>query len=145
MMATCQPTGAIRHLRRRQMTDKLKTCPWCGSEAVMRSHESHLNANPIMYSAMCSEECCECPSGWHKSEKTATKRWNTRVSDDATQQIIKAAVLAIEDVVEGDYGKYTDGDDCSHGKIEAEVCQDCINEHLIPHMQALKGLIYEQV
>jgi hypothetical protein len=127
------------------MTDKLKTCPWCGSEAVMRSHESHLNANPIMYSAMCSEECCECPSGWHKSEKTATKRWNTRVSDDATQQIIKAAVLAIEDVVEGDYGKYTDGDDCSHGKIEAEVCQDCINEHLIPHMQALKGLIYEQV
>lgn len=57
------------------------------------------------------------------------------------QQIIKAAVQAIEDVVAGDYGKYTDGDDCSHGKLEAEVCEHCIREHLIPHLQALKGLI----
>lgn len=67
-----------------------------------------------------------------------------RIPLDA-QQIIKAAVQAILDVVEGDYGEYTDGDDCSHGRIEAEVCQDCINEHLIPHLQALKGLIDEQV
>lgn len=57
------------------------------------------------------------------------------------KQIIKAAVQAIEDVVAGDYGKYTDGDDCSHGKLEAEVCEHCIREHLIPHLQALKGLI----
>ena len=69
------------------MTNKLKPCPWCGREAVMRSHESHLNANSIMYSASCSSEwCCECPSGWHKSKNTATKRWNTRASDDTTQQ-----------------------------------------------------------
>jgi hypothetical protein len=61
------------------------------------------------------------------------------------QQIIKAAVQAIEDVVEGDYGKYTDGDDCLHGKLEAEVCQYCINEKLKPHLEALKGLIDEQV
>ena len=58
-----------------------------------------------------------------------------------TQQIIKAAVQAIEDVIEGDYGKYTDGDCCSHGKQNFEVCDDCINEHLNPHLEALKGLI----
>lgn len=52
-----------------------------------------------------------------------------------------AAVQAIEDVVAGDYGKYTDGDDCSHGKLEAEVCEYCIREHLILHLQSLKGLI----
>lgn len=63
-----------------------------------------------------------------------------KIHPDA-QQIIKAAIKAIEDVVEGDYGKYTDGDDCSHGKLEAEVCEHCIREHLIPHLQALKGLI----
>lgn len=63
------------------MTNKLKTCPWCESKAVMRSYESHLHANSTMYSARCSNEwCCECPSGWHKSEKTAKKRWNTRAS-----------------------------------------------------------------
>ncbi|MCA6391256.1 MAG: Lar family restriction alleviation protein [Cytophagales bacterium] len=74
------------------MTDKLKTCDWCGSKAVMRSYESHLNANCIMYSAMCSEGCCECPSGWHKSKKTAIKHWNTRASDAKESSVTQTPI-----------------------------------------------------
>ena len=117
------------------MTDKLKPCPWCGSEAVMRSYESHLHANSTMYSARCSNEwCCKCPSGWHKSKKTATKRWNARASDDATQQIIKAVVQAW-DVV--------DGAGCPQRTEEGYLLNndEAIIEFMEPHLQALKGLI----
>ncbi len=58
------------------------------------------------------------------------------------EQIIKAAVQAIEDVVEENVrprknNRYR----CDHDRWDFEHCDDCIREHLIPHMQALKGLI----
>jgi hypothetical protein len=64
-----------------------------------------------------------------------------RIPLDA-QQIIKAAVQAIEDVVEENVrprknNRYR----CDHDRWDFEHCDDCIREHLIPHLQAMKGLI----
>lgn len=66
----------------------------------MRSHERtvHFSNNTLpesvknMYSARCSEGCCECPSGWHKSKKTATKRWNTRASVTEESSVVQTPI-----------------------------------------------------
>jgi hypothetical protein len=98
------------------MTDKKGKCRFCGTEAYETKEEATRKLIQV-----------------YRNLDRQREAWAI--------DVIKAAVHAIEDVVAGDYGKYTDGDDCSHGKLEAEVCQHCIREHLIPHLEALKGLI----
>jgi hypothetical protein len=59
-----------------------------------------------------------------------------------TQQIIKAAVQAIEDVKNQNYWYGDiDNDYCLHRRSKHELCQYCINEKLKPHLEALKGRI----
>jgi len=58
------------------------------------------------------------------------------------QQIIKAAVQAIEDVVEENVRpRKSTRYRCDHNRWDFEHCDHCIREHLIPHLQSLKGLI----
>lgn len=63
-----------------------------------------------------------------------------------TQQIIKAAVQAIEDVLENRFDtiKYTLFNTFTQSKMEfvnLNSLMDCLGEHLNPHLEALKGLI----
>jgi hypothetical protein len=89
----------------------------------------------------------------------AARAWNDRPISKHQQDIIKAAVKAIEDVEEPDqypcptwrnidYRK-DDGDPvdretyerCPHMIKDWDSCQWCIVDHLSPHLEALKGLI----
>lgn len=62
------------------MTDKLKPCPFCGGEAVIREHMGELYICPIH-----ERNCIMRPDTWllsSKPLKNQIKAWNRRVEND---------------------------------------------------------------
>lgn len=63
------------------MTDKLKPCPFCGGEAVIRESLGHMYIGPIH-----KENCFIKPDTWciaiNVSLKKQIKAWNRRAEDD---------------------------------------------------------------
>ena len=135
---------------------ELDNCRWCGSDAKMETETSHLSKDPKpMYTVrctsqyICSDLCYQCTS-WYRSEKLAAKAWNARPISKHQQDIIKAAVKAMEDVncefvstkTDPYWALFIKGEYCSHDRgTTVEVCGLCIVDHLAPHLEALKGLI----
>lgn len=63
------------------MTDKLKPCPFCGGEAVLRYIKPHTHYIVDMpdYGGGAFIECTECTCGISaETEDGAIKAWNTR-------------------------------------------------------------------
>jgi hypothetical protein len=121
---------------------KLDNCRWCGSDAKMETETSHLSKDPKpMYTVrctsqyICSDLCYQCTS-WHRSEKLAARAWNDRPISKHQQDIIKAAMKAIEKACENNPLRV--GDTWSQGWVYhlRET-----REYLSPHLEALKGLI----
>lgn len=63
------------------MIDKLKPCPFCGGEAVIRESFGQLYISPIH-----KEDCFVKPDTWlistNVSLKKQIKAWNRRADDD---------------------------------------------------------------
>ena len=62
------------------MTDKLKPCPLCGGEAVIREQMGNLYIRPIH-----KKKCVMRPDTWllsNKPLKIQIKAWNRRVEND---------------------------------------------------------------
>ena len=60
------------------MSEKLKSCPFCGSEAKIYSVRN-------IYRIYCdNEKCYVCPDIWHKGTfEEVAQRWNTRVEEQS--------------------------------------------------------------
>lgn len=59
--------------------DKLKPCPFCGSEAIMETFATVRERKP-RYRVKCSG--CWCETNWDNfSQEEATETWNRRASD----------------------------------------------------------------
>ena len=143
---------------------ELKGCPFCGGKGslgLFRAHDKkQWRINCVDYALKCGAK-----TSWFDTIDEAVTAWNNRdnrdnrAPDPYQQDIIKAAVKAIEDVEEPDqypcptwrnidYRK-DDGDPvdretyerCPHMIKDWDSCQWCIVDHLSPHLEALKGLI----
>jgi len=148
-----------------KVTINLDKCRKCGGKAsVCYPNGIHMTQN---YRRRI--ECSMCRTGtlWHPTLEDAAAIWNSAERWDkygdkegscviectlpiSTQQIIKAAVKAIEDIncefvstkTDPYWALFIKGEYCSHDRgTTVEVCSLCIVEHLIPHLEALKGLI----
>ena len=61
------------------MTEKLKTCPFCGSEAgiEVEDEEFHAPNDDLIHRVICTR-CCG-NTGWYFSPEEAVRAWNMRV------------------------------------------------------------------
>jgi hypothetical protein len=62
--------------RETQDEQALKPCPFCGTQAVMRSRPAD-NQTGHQSRVLCGNPFCN-PSDWYASAKDACKAWNTR-------------------------------------------------------------------
>lgn len=82
------------------MTDKLKPCPFCGGEAVLRIVEPHTHYIVDMpdYGGGAFVECTECTCGVSaETEQAAVKVWNIRKPmDRIVEQLEEQKKLNVE-------------------------------------------------
>lgn len=57
-------------------TEEMIPCPFCGSEACIRTYEYDDTTN---YSVACTEEDCGIEFGMFSTREEAIRRWNTRI------------------------------------------------------------------
>ena len=93
------------------MSDKLKPCPFCGSEAEIYSN---CLCGIIIYMVMCSVETCQCQEmGWHDTEQKAIDVWNSRPVEDALQSRIAEMEKRAFSIYEL-FGKHDSGDSAEY-------------------------------
>jgi hypothetical protein len=126
---------------------ELKGCPFCGGKGslgLFRAHDKkQWRINCVDYALKCGAK-----TSWFDTIDEAVTAWNNRdnrdnrAPDPYQQDIIKAAVKAIEDVVEDEVPRVISLEGyCFHEVDEQEACHYCVEEYLAPHLEALKGLI----
>jgi hypothetical protein len=136
-------------------------CPFCRGGIEIRSLGTPWQSTVVLdsFDIQCIEKDCGIRFTGTLPDGLGLTAWNRRAPDQHQQNIIKAAVKAIEDIEEPDqypcptwrnidYRK-DDGDPVEEGTYERcphmikdwDSCQECIVDHLSPHLKALKGLI----
>lgn len=60
------------------MENKLKTCPFCGSEAIL-CEDGELS---LAYKVFCMNPFCDAQYGWCATKKLAVDGWNRRIGEE---------------------------------------------------------------
>lgn len=87
--------------------DKLRECPFCGSDKVCVSHTPHSKYG-ILYGVEC-KSCNAHDSDRFIFEHYAINSWNTRPAEDALQAEVKRLKVALKDII----------DDCEEARVYA--------------------------
>ena len=86
---------------------KLRECPFCGADAVIRPYEGSLNTSEYNYIRV---ECSRtCVFAFYYSHGRALKNWNTRAPSTELTQLVKAARIALGRMTGGMDGYWAAG------------------------------------
>ena len=104
------------------MTDKLKSCPFCGGEVRFTKRKSSYDGT-IFYGVQCvNTGCCEIPPVY--TETAAISKWNTRKPmDKIVEQLEQKKFIRVEQCHE-DYECITEG----HFDDAIEIVEGVQNE-----------------
>lgn len=91
------------------MSEELKLCPFCGSEAELHKHDPDFGGSVIGCTS------CEFVGMYFETDQDAITAWNTRTPDNAA--LVRKLVEALKNAKEALY-RWPDIDDMTEDEVE---------------------------